>query len=152
MFQLGATKALGLDGFFGMFYQKHWNIMGETMTKAVQQFFLYGILDLEFCETNVVLILKIDNPEGINHFRPISLCNFSYKIISKIMVNKMKHLLPSCVSHYQSGFIPGRQIQDNTLIAHECFHYLKLKKRGSKKVVFVKVDMNKAFDRVDETF
>ena len=60
----------------------------------------------------------------------------------------MKHLMPSCVSSYQSAFVQKRQIQDNISVAHECFHYLKLKKIGVRKVV-IKVDISKAYDKIE---
>ena len=60
----------------------------------------------------------------------------------------MKPLLPSYVSFYQTAFILGRQIQDNLIITHECFHYLKLKKKGNKKEIAVKVDMKKAYHKI----
>lgn len=72
----------------------------------------------------IVLIPKISRLETVNHFRSISLCNFLYKVISKIIANRMKPFVPKLVRENQRAFVSGRQIQDNVLIAHEAFHHL----------------------------
>lgn len=64
----------------------------------------------------------------------------------------MKAVLPSIISHNQNAFVPGRQIQDNILLAHESFHYLKLKREGGNHELGLKLDMNKAYDRVEWDF
>lgn len=64
----------------------------------------------------------------------------------------MKVILPSIISHYQNAFIPGCQIQDNILLAHESYHYLKLKREGGNHELALKLDMNKAYDRVEWDF
>ncbi|KAF7150466.1 hypothetical protein RHSIM_Rhsim02G0009200 [Rhododendron simsii] len=102
--------------------------------------------------TNLIVIPKIPNPEAISQFRPISLCNFAYKIISKILANRLKPLLPTLIFQQQSAFIPGRQIHDNIIVAHEVFHYIKHKKRGPKSFMALKLDLSKAFDRVRWNF
>lgn len=103
-------------------------------------------------ETNLVLIPKIDHPETMNHYRPISLCNFSYKIIAKILANRLKQVLDSCISEQQCAFIPNRLIQDNSILVHEAFHYLKNKKSGPKYELALKMDMNKAYDLLEWNF
>ncbi|KAF7807956.1 reverse transcriptase [Senna tora] len=97
-------------------------------------------------KTNLVLIPKVDRPESVGHFCLISLCNFSYKILSKVITNRMKDLLPKFISQHQRAFVSGRLIQDNIVIAHEVFHYLKEKRRGGNYEYALKMDMNKAYD------
>ncbi|GLT56023.1 hypothetical protein SLA2020_290970 [Shorea laevis] len=149
VFQLGAYKALGTDGFPGCFYQQHWDIIASDVCNAVRHFFNNGYMLKEMNRTQIVLVPKVRNPEVITQYRPISLCNFSYKIISKLLANRMKGYLDHLISPFQSAFIPGRSIQDNILIAHEAFHGLKLKKTGVNDFLALKLDIKKAYDSVD---
>lgn len=102
--------------------------------------------------TNLCLISKIDHPKTMKDFRPISLCNVTYKIISKILVKRLKHVLPSIVSEHQAAFIPGRFITDNVLIAHEVMHSLRVRKRCANSFMAVKTDISKAYDRIEWKF
>lgn len=68
------------------------------------------------------------------------------------MVNRMSNILPKIVSHNQQAFVPGRHIQDNLFVAYEAFHFLNFKKRGRKYNLALKVDMNKAYDRLEWSF
>lgn len=124
---LGALKAPGPDGFNGLFYQNHWGTVKDDVCNAVKSFFSECLLPPKINETVVSLIPKIPMPESINHLRPISCCNFVnfYKIISKIMVGRLKMFMDGLISQEQSAFVGGRQIQDNILVAQEIFHALK---------------------------
>lgn len=145
---MGALKAPGSDGFPGLFFQKYWEIVGEDVFKVLQSFFLDGVLLNEINQTNIILIPKVPNPESMGQLRPISLCRFLYKIISKVLVNRLQPFMDGIISEQQSAFVLGRQIQDNIMVAHEVFHFLKHKKGGLKSSVAIKLDLNKAYDRV----
>jgi hypothetical protein len=98
------------------------------------------------------LILKKEEPELLKDFRPISLCNVIYEIISKCMVNRLQPLFGDLIADTQSAFIPGRLIMDNALIAFECLHALKHGSKKSKEFDVYKLDLTKAYDRVDWSF
>ncbi|GLT65285.1 hypothetical protein SLA2020_377240 [Shorea laevis] len=149
--QLGLTKAPGPDGFTGLFYKTYWKIIRVNVIDYVQNFFRSGFLLKEFNHSHIALIPKVDNPSRVNHFRPISLTNFTYKIISKILANRLKPLLHSIISPNQSAFLKGRTIHDNSILAHEIFHAMK-NKRGRGGLMALKLDMEKAFDRMEWDF
>ncbi|BFG22932.1 hypothetical protein CerSpe_092060 [Prunus speciosa] len=147
--QLGSLKALGPDGFPGLFYHKFWQIVKGNIVGAAEKF-RTGISHLrDLSKTHIALIPKVAAPECTANFRPISLCNNSYKILSKIMANRLKVILPNLIYEHHTTFVYDCQIQDNILIAHEVFHYLKLKKKGRNHEAALKVYMNKVYDRVD---
>jgi hypothetical protein len=85
-------------------------------------------------------------------FRPIALCNVMLKVVTKTIANRIKHILNDIISPNQSAFLPGRLITDNTLIAYETFHYLKNSKSTKHGYVGIKLDMAKAYDRIEWPF
>lgn len=129
-YQLGGMKAPGPDSFTSMFYQNSWDIVGADICCFVKSFFVNEVDVACLNETNMVLIPTIDGANSLNHYRPISLCNFCYKIVYRIIMNRMKGLLPRFISPNQRAFVPGRLIQGNLVVAHEAFHYLKTKKKA----------------------
>lgn len=101
VFQLGALKAPGPDGYPGFFYQTYWGIVNETTRLAVKSFFNNGYILKELNHTNLILIPKTPAPEKLTQFRPISLCNLSLKIITKILANRLKLFLNQIISPQQ---------------------------------------------------
>nr|XP_027120381.1 uncharacterized protein LOC113737334 [Coffea arabica] len=152
IFSMFPNKAPGVDGMSPCFFQSYWNIINADIVHAISSFFHTGNLLKAFNETIISLIPKVDNPVMLANFRPISLCNVLYKIISKILANRLKRVLKHCISPSQSAFIPGRQILDNVIIAHELLHFLKSKRAGKVGFMTLKLDMSKAYDRVEWKF
>jgi hypothetical protein len=99
-------------------------------------------------DMTIILISKVDNPDKVSQFRPISLCNVVYKIISKMLTQRLKAFLSEIIDDHQSAFVLGRLITDNFLLAYECIHSTK-KKKGRKGLRAIKLDMQKAYDRVE---
>ncbi|XP_059450878.1 uncharacterized protein LOC132181647 [Corylus avellana] len=148
---LGSTKAPGPDGFTALFYKKYWSIVKTDVLVCIRNFFQNHQLQQEQNHTHIALIPKQQGSHSVHHFRPISLCNIVYKIITKILATRLKTLLPKIISPLQSAFVPSRNIQDNTILAHELLHSFKSKK-GKGGFMFLHMDMEKAFDKMEWDF
>lgn len=115
-------KALGPDGFTIHFYKVCWDIIKTNLLKMVQGFFGKAKVGGGINSTFLALIPKDANPEYFGRFRPISLCNASYKILSKIIANRIKPLLEKLISSAQGWFVKGRHILDKIMQVQEAIH------------------------------
>ena len=152
MFQLGPRKALGPDGIPAFFYQEFWDIVRNDVFRIVHAFFHSSFLLKTLNHTYTTLIPKVSFVDEVSHFRPISLCNVIYKVISKLMVNRLKPFMDNLINPFKNAFIRDRNISDNILIAHEIFDYLRKKKGRKHCFGALKVDMSKAYGKVDWKF
>ena len=109
------SKAPGPDGYTAKFFNSAWSVVGEDLCNAVKEFFNSGKILGEINATIISLVPKIKSPSKVSDYRPIACCNVVYKLISKILTNRLKHVLCRIISQNQSDFILGRSITDNIL-------------------------------------
>ncbi|XP_048630790.1 uncharacterized protein LOC125604440 [Brassica napus] len=151
VFAMNPEKTPGPDGMTAAFYRQHWEVIKPGVLSYINLFFEQSYLDPRINETHICLIPKIENPITIKDYRPISLANVAYKIISKILAERLKPWLHNIITENQSAFIPGRLITDNVLISHELMHSLHTKNLKNKFMA-LKLDIAKAFDKVEWSF
>ncbi|XP_060968361.1 uncharacterized protein LOC133035936 [Cannabis sativa] len=120
-------------------------------TREISEVFRSGIVHQGLNFTFICLIPKVNNPTRMEQFRPISLCNFPYKIIAKILANRLRSYMESLISPLQSAFILGRWIVESSILTQELVHTIR-KKRGVGGLMAIKLDMHKAYDRMEWDF
>ena len=147
--QMAPLTAPGLDVISPIFYKYFWHIVGEDVTSTILHALNIGTVHESLNYTFISLIPKIKNPKRVADFRPISLCNVIYKLIAMVLVIRMKSILPHVVHDSQNAFLFGRLITDNVLVAFETLHYLKRKTQGKLGFMALRLDMSKAYDRVE---
>lgn len=125
VFDITPLKAPRPDNLHATFYQCMWNVVGESMRKFVKNFFGSRLMPKGMNDTDITLIPKVDHPEQVNHFKPISICNVSYKVITKLMTNRLKHLMKHVISPQHSNFVSGRQITDNVIIYQKTLNAMR---------------------------
>lgn len=146
VFAMPLNKCPGPDGYSVEFFRSSWSIVGTDVIAAVLEFFRNGRLMKDFNTTKIALIPKFPEACRLEDYRPISCCNLVYKIISKIIANRLKPILQVCISRNQVAFLKGRLLGENVLLASELirgYHNSSCPKRS-----MLKVDIRKAFDTV----
>jgi len=128
--QMHSLKAPGQDGCAACFYQNNWITVEEEVCNVILSFLNSGHLHLMLNFTYIASNLKVKNPSNASEFRPISLCNMIYKIILKVLTNRLKVVLPHF--HSQSAFIHGPLITNNILAAYKMLHLCKPKCGGMR--------------------
>ncbi|GJW14814.1 RNA-directed DNA polymerase, eukaryota, reverse transcriptase zinc-binding domain protein [Tanacetum coccineum] len=141
----GTDKSPGPDGFTFGFYRRFWKIIENDVYDAVKYFFTYGNIPKGCNSSFIALIPKIPDANMVKDFRPISLIGSLYKIIAKILANRLVGVLGDIVNEVQSAFIAERQILDGPFILNEILQWSKTKKKQS---LIFKVDFEKAYDSV----
>ncbi|PNX96059.1 ribonuclease H [Trifolium pratense] len=150
VFAMNKNGAPGPDGFGAFFYQTYWDIIKEDVCNAVLEFFTFNWILPNFNSNTVVLIPKVSDADTIGQFRPIAMANFKFKIISKILADRLALVLPDLISNEQRGFVQGRQIKDCILLTSEAINMLHQKSYGGN--LAIKIDIAKAFDTIDWSF
>lgn len=151
-FAVKGSSASGEDGITGVFYKTYWHIVGPKVIEEVRSFFQTSTLPAGWNHTQLCLLPKITKPESMKDMRPISLCSVQYKIVSKLLSSRLKPIMDYIISDTQGAFVAGRLISDNIVVAHEMIHGLRTKKTISEQFMAVKIDMSKAYDRVEWNF
>jgi hypothetical protein len=118
-------RSPGPDGWTSEFFCFFFDFLGEELLQMVEDTRITGKIAGGINSTFLVLIPKDDSPITCNDYRPISRCNLIYKIISKVISNRIKPFLGRSLSAEQLGFLKGRRIQDAIGAAHECLHSIK---------------------------
>lgn len=144
-------KAPGPDGLHAGFFQRLWHIMGDSVIDEVKLIFSSGKVPDYLNRTLITLIPKCPSPESIGNYRPISLCNSIYKVVTKIIVARLRPHLLDLVSPLQTAFVPGRNGVDNAIIVQELIHSMS-KKKGGSGVMAIKINLEKAYDRLEWSF
>ena len=150
LFAMPTDKSPGPDGYTSEFYKSTWDILGSEFTLAVQSFFVKGFLPKGVNSTILALIPKKTEARVMKDYRPISCCNVIYKVISKIIANRLKQVLPKFVAGNQSAFVQDRLLIENVLLATELvkdYHKDTISSRCA-----IKIDISKAFDSVQWSF
>lgn len=151
LFDMSPYKAPGPDGFHAGFYQRAWNTIGDDVTYMVKDFSKSGALQDIMNDTLLSLIPKLKSPEKVSQLRPISLCNVHYKIVTKVIANRIKEFLDQVIGQEQSSFVPQRQIVDNIVTYQEALHSMRSKK-GNVGHMVLKIDLEKAYDKLSWNF
>ncbi|GAB2291433.1 hypothetical protein Dimus_038162 [Dionaea muscipula] len=139
-------KAPGMDGYTSLFFKKAWGIVGEDVSSVILEFFRTGCLLHEINSTVLHLIPKRVNASKASEFRPIACCSTLYKIIAKMICERLTEVLPCLVDEPQSAFVSGRTIVDNVLLCQELMAGYDWKNISPRCVE--KIDLRKAYDSV----
>lgn len=148
--KLNPNKAPGPDGLTSAFFRSTWGIVGNEVLKSVKKFFSTGFLPRRTNTTILALVPKKLGVTSVKDYRPIACCNTLYKLISKLLVHRLKPIMPLCVLPNQTTFVQGRLLIENTLLASEIVHGYH--KKGGPKRITIKVDIAKAFDTIKWEF
>jgi hypothetical protein len=142
-------KSPGPDGWTIKFFRGFYDLLSKDLLKVIEESRTNGRIHGPFNSNFISLIPKVNDPQTFDDYKPISLCNCIYKIIAKIIARRIKPLLSKAISMEQFGFLEGRQIHEAVGVAQEGLHSLKTTR---SKGEILKIDLSKAFDRVNWTY
>lgn len=149
LFSCNPNKSPGPDGISFLFYQTFWDTISEDLFKIFQAFYNRTLDISKLNLASIFLIPKKEDTLTIQNFRPISLINYSFKLITKLLANRLSKVIDPLIDDSQSAYIKGRLIGDNIVTAHELLHHIRITKQ---KGILLKLDFEKAFDKVHWDF
>ena len=146
---LNGDKAPGPDGLTVAFWQSCWDIVSDDVMRMFRDFHETGKFVRSLNATFIVMIPKKGGAEDLKDFRPISLVGSLYKLLAKVIANRLKRVMSSFVNKSQNAFVGGRQILDASLIANEVIDSMVKKK---ERDILFKLDIEKAYDNLNWKF
>lgn len=150
MFKLNANKAPGPDGLTSGFFKATWDFLGKKVVNSIAQFFTSSFMHTATNSTILALVPKCPGASLITEFRPISCLNTIYKVVARLLVKRLKTILPTLILPNQTAFVKGRLIVENTILAGELVNGYH-RRKGPKRIT-IKVDIAKAFDTLSWEF
>ncbi|GKD28682.1 putative RNA-directed DNA polymerase, eukaryota, reverse transcriptase zinc-binding domain protein [Tanacetum coccineum] len=145
VWECGENKSPGPDGYTFEFFRRYWSFIGPDFCSAITCFFESGSFPRGCNASFIALIPKVSDAKFVTDFRPISLICSVYKVITKILANRLAAVISDLVSGTQSAFVANRQILDGPFILNEILSWCK---RKNKQALVFKVDFAKAYDSV----
>ena len=152
LFQMHPSKSPSPNGMSPFVFQKYWNIVGFDVIEAILSILNFGHMLRKINYVHIVLIPKKNDPKQTSDYKPISLGNVVSIILYKVLANRLKTILPTIISEAQSTFVPNQLITDNTTVAYELLHRMWNKINGKVGQMVVKLDISKAYNRVEWGF
>ena len=151
LWSMKVFKAPSRDDLHARFFQQFWLIVGDFVVKEIQKIFKEKIVLEVLNRTHIALIPKVQGPELLNNYRPISFCNSVYKIITKVIVARLRPHLDQVVNPLETAFVPNRRGTDNAIIVQELIHTIS-KAKGKEWYMAIKINLEKAYDKMEWSF
>ncbi|CAN1752111.1 Transposon TX1 uncharacterized 149 kDa protein [Linum perenne] len=149
---MNPNKVPGPDGLNPCFFQTFWHVVGGAVSESCRSWLTHFLIPENVHATNIVLLPKKPNPVSTADLRPISLCDVRYRLVSKVLANRLRRIIPQIIGVEQSAFVEGRSIVNNVLIATETLHTMNTRRYAKDGEFVVKIDISKAFDRVEWSY
>lgn len=131
-----------------VFYQCYWDVVGGSLTGLVNFTLATVRVPFGLLEFFVALILEKDYLESTSDIRPITLLNVAFKVVMKVLLNGMRHIMTKLIGPFHNSFLPWRSTLDNVILAQEVMHNMN-RKKGKKSFMMIKVDLHKAYNNLD---